>query len=57
VEEFTITPDEDELRFALGPVGFAGIAALLLGLFGKRKLLILLGAVLVVRDPKGPFRR
>jgi hypothetical protein len=57
VEEFTITPDEDELRFALGPVGFVGIAALLLGLFGKRKLLILLGAVLVARDPKGPFRR
>jgi hypothetical protein len=44
------------VRIAFGPLGLAGIGALLYGLLRRRPFFVLLGAAGVAMDPQSPLR-
>jgi hypothetical protein len=48
----TPSPDDDELRIALGPAGLIGVGLVALGLLRRRFLVALAGAGLVAYDVK-----
>jgi len=46
--------ERDDLTFALGPVGLAGVALLVLGILFRRRVLGLLGLMGVIADVTRP---